>query len=255
MVKLASYAEPSQLEKRSELKEFFKDQIQLLDSKGLSVEEVLKTDFDLLEIPLRLFKEFLPHLRAISLQVYELSLADCLVRKGVENSFKEVTSLSFALQQVILEKIKTLSTSGRVLICGEEAFLVTAAQQFYRMGFSKFLLCSLSENNRNQEITARLTKGYFGIELTFSKLEELNQVQISSDLMIMNIDKVQDAEFYESLSYFNYLSRDAIFIDLQDYLYPELKEEAERTGLRIIESLDVYRQQYKYLLDLLKNTP
>lgn len=137
MVKLASYAEPSQLEKRSELKEFFKDQIQLLDSKGLSVEEVLKTDFDLLEIPLRLFKEFLPHLRAISLQVYELSLADCLVRKGVENSFKEVTSLSFALQQVILEKIKTLSTSGRVLICGRRRIPSHSGSAVLSHGFFK----------------------------------------------------------------------------------------------------------------------
>lgn len=253
MIKVLAYKEESELQKRPELLAFLKDQVQLLEKQECTPKEILKLDFNILEMPLKSFQEFRPFLSSLSVGTYDSGLADCLIRKSRDHTLREIASLPMAIQQVVTDKNKKLDTSGRVLICGRTDFVIILTRQFHRMGFRKFLLSPIDIENRN--FIDKLKKGHFDIEIEIFRIEELNQLSIMSDVMIISVSDMESSEFYESLSYFNYLSRNAIFLDLQDRLYPALRDEARRTELSVIDSLEVYKQRYKYLLDLLKNTP
>ena len=139
MIKLLSYQTPSEIQKHSDLKEIFKNEIQLLGVTEANAKDAIKMEFDILEIPMTSFKYFIPELKVMSISAYNVQLADGFVRlkNGV---VKEVNSLALAVLQCISQQVHNLDTSGRVLICGKADFLISLTQQFYQTGFVKFIL-------------------------------------------------------------------------------------------------------------------
>lgn len=255
MYKVLSYNSASILEISDELLNEFKDVFAIEKVSDIPAEQVLKQDFDLLEIPLKSFSQFSSFLAKQSVQSHSLQLADAILRVR-SSSLDEQLSLSLAIQQYLSSDVKIVDTTGRVLLVGDLECILALIYQLSKLGFSRYLLAS-SQITDAAQIEQRIKKISFGLEVAFSKIEELNQSTLISDLMIINLENQsveKSDEIYESLTYFNYLSRNAIFLDLQDIKNKILHDEAVRTGLKVINSMDIYRQKYKYLLQQLKNT-
>ena len=74
-------------------------------------------------------------------------------------------------------------------------------------------------------------------------------------LLISNLSKKNSPEAYESITYFNFLSRGAAFVDLNSRNEPILVEEARRAEITVIDEIEILRIKYDMILEIFKNSP
>jgi hypothetical protein len=139
------------------------------------------------------------------------------------------------------------------MIIGSYDFVLSLAAKVALLGYSEIII-SLFENSRSLILEKKLKEFIFNLNLTFIKLNELTQIQSTSGLLISNVSEKMDSDAYESLTYFNFLSHRAVFVDYQSYQSASLIEEALRAELNVIEEIEILTLKYKTLIEFCKNS-
>ena len=86
-------------------------------------------------------------------------------------------------------------------------------------------------------------------------ISDLTSIELTAFLLISNFQKAKNSDAYDLLSYFNFLSEEAVFIDCNSIKDGYLVDDARKAEIFVIDELEVLENKYNYLLELLKNSP
>ncbi len=216
-----------------------------------TAEEVLKKDYNVIELGSGDYSLFKPHLKSVDVKTSRLGVADCFVRVGT--SFRPLQLLSEAVYAAILQKNADLKTSESAIVIGDFDFVLAMTYKLSQVGFFKIIIATNKPSEALQ--IKKLIQTYaFGIQISTVSLNELTQLESSSVLLISNLQRKINPEAYDSIAYFNFLSRGAVFIDMNSRNEPILAEEARRAEILVIEEIEILRIKYHSILEMLKNS-
>lgn len=217
-----------------------------------AAEQVLQNNFDVIELGPGDFKLFKPYLKSLDVKTSRLGVADCLIRVG--SSFRPLQILSEAVYAAILNKKSDLKTSESAVVIGDFDFVLSMTYKLAQVGFFKIIIAT-EKPSESIQIKKLIQTYAFNIQISTVALTELTQLESSSILLISNLHKKINPEAYESIAYFNFLSRGAVFIDINSRNEPVLVEEARRAEINVIEEIEILRIKYHSILEMLKNSP
>lgn len=250
-MKLIHFSGISVLDRYQELANL-KSQFQIYSNASLQMaEQILQGDFDMIELNAGDFLKFKPMLKALDLKTSRLGVADCLVR--INSYFQPMHLTSESIFKAILEKVPDLKNSESAVIIGDYDFVLAMAYKLAQAGFFKLIIAT--ENFLDSKKIKKLMEAYaFNIQLTTVPLNELTQVESGSVLLISNLSEKNNAEAYESITYFNFLARGAAFVDLNSRNEPGLAEEARRAEIIVIDEIQILQIKYHSILEMFKNS-
>lgn len=250
--KLINFSEKSVLEDYSELSDI-KAHFQILENQGkLQPHEMLANSFDIIELAAGDFNFFKPLLKTLDLKTSRLGVADILIK--LKTDFRPMHLLSEAVYKTILSKVPDLKTSESAVIIGDYDFVLAMTYKLAQSGFFNIIIAT-HKNSDAEKIKKLIMAHAFNIKVSSIPLSELTQLESGSVLLISNLTKKSSPEAYESITYFNFLTRGAAFVDLASRNEPTLAEEARRAEIIVIDEVEILRVKYESILELLKNSP
>jgi hypothetical protein len=83
-------------------------------------------------------------------------------------------------------------------------------------------------------------------------INELTTSEIVGALLISDFKKELNKDAYDLLTYFNFLSQGALFIDCNSITEPSLVEDARKAEIAVIDEGQLITRKYNYLLEHLK---
>lgn len=249
MIKLTHFSEVTELEQLPDLESLTK-QIQIIKNETkLSAEEILKKDFDAIELAESDFSEFLPLFPALNITINKLGVADTLVR--LNSHYQPFNLLADAVYRTITDKVPDLKISTPAIVVGEYDFVLAMTHKLSQSGFLKVII-SLDDLQKAQQIKNIIEQFVFGMQVVTVSSSELTQLDSVNGLLITNFDKQKSPEAHESITYFNFLIQNAVFVDLKSAHDSSLVEEARRADLFVIDESQVFKTKYLSLLELFK---
>lgn len=247
MMKLIHFSKPSLLDQYDELgplKSAFEISV---NDKNLSAEEILKQNFDVIELGPGDFQNFVPLFKALDFKISRLGVADTIVKIG--SFFQPMNLLPDAIYTTIVKKVPKLKISEPAVVIGEYDFILGMTNKLAQSGFLKIII-ALEDIDSGKKIKEIISKFVFGVEITTISLEELTQLESSNGLLVINLEKDKNPEAHESITYFNFLSPKAVFVDLQSRKESSLVDEARRAELIVVGEVEILKTKYESLLEL-----
>ncbi len=249
---LINFSEKSILENYSELAEL-KAHFQVFENEGkLQPHELLSSGFDIIELATGDFNFFKPLLTTLDLKTSRFGVADVLLK--FKTDFRPMHLLSEAVYKAILLKVPDLKTSESAVVIGDYDFVLAVTYKLAQSGFFNIIIAT-HKNLDAEKIKKLIMAHVFNIQVSSVPLSELTQLESGSVLLISNLTRKSSPEAYESITYFNFLSRGAAFVDLTSRNEPTLAEEARRAEIIVIDEIDILKLKYESILELLKNSP
>lgn len=250
-MKLIHFSDICFLNKYSELSDI-KDQYEIAAGiNTATAEDLLKSDFDIIELGAGDFSKFKNYLKALDLKTSRLGVADCLIKIGTE--FRPMNLTSESIFKAVLEKIPDLKNSESAVVIGDYDFVLAMSYKLAQAGFFKLIIATDNLSD-NKKIKSLIQTYAFNIQITTVPLNEITQVEGGSVLLISNLSRKKNAEAYESITYFNFLARGAAFVDVNSRSEPTLAEEARRAEIIVIDELQILRIKYLSILEMFKNS-
>jgi shikimate 5-dehydrogenase len=246
-MKLIHFSSESLLSQFDELAEF-RTSIEISkNEKHLSPEQILKEGFDVIELGPGDFQKFLPFFQALDIRMSRLGVADAIVK--MNGIYHPVNLLADAVYSTISSRVPKLKISEPAVVIGEYDFILAMSYKLAQSGFLKVII-ALDDKKSGEKIKSIITRFVFGMEITTISLEELTQLESSNGLLIINIEKEKYPDAHESITYFNFLSSNAVFADLQSKKENSLVEEARRAELVVVGEVEILKTKYSSLLEL-----
>jgi hypothetical protein len=231
--------------------DFLDEYLEIVPYQGLSAEETLKMNFDFIELADGDYESFKAFIPAVSWKTSHIGVADILIKSP--KSYQPMNLTADCILKILKRKTTTLNTSQSAMIIGSYDFVLSLAVKVALAGYSN-LIISLNDNDRSKILETKIKEFIFNLNLTFVRMNELTQIQTTSGLLISNVSEQMDPEAFESLTYFNFLSSGAVFVDFQSFKNSDLVEEAMRAELNVIEELEILTLKYKTLIEFCKNS-
>lgn len=247
MIKLAHFSENSLLEKYDELKDLKTSFEVFKNEPKLSAEDILKQDLDVIELAAKDFANFLPLFSALDIKISRLTVADTLIRKN--NIWYPANVLPDSVYNAIITKVPDLKNADPAVVIGEYEFVLAMSYKLAQSGFLKIIV-AMDDQPGGQKIKAILKQFIFGVVIEVISLEGLTQLDSSNGLLIINLSKEKYPEAHESVTYFNFLSSHAVFVDLQSRQESSLVEEARRAELTVVGEIEILKAKYQALLEI-----
>lgn len=249
---LYHFSDQPELLKMKDYQGDFLEHFEVIPHGQLSVEEVMKRKFDFIELQAGDYESFKPYIKAVGWKINHLNVADILVREGT--FYRPLNLLADCILQTIQQRMSSMSTSTSAMVIGDFDFVVSVTAKLALAGFSHFII-SLYDDTSFAILEKRLKEFIFNLDIKYVKLNEITQTQDTSLLLISNLSEKKNLEAYESLTYFNFLSHGAVFVDAHSGSNAALIEEARRAELNVIEEWEILALKYKSLVELSKNSP
>lgn len=250
-MKILHFSMQLELENYSELADL-KAQFEILrNDSAWGPEQILKSNADVIELAPADFLLFKTYLKSLDVKTSRLGTADCLIR--LNSDFRPIHLMSDAIYSAILKSVPDLKTSESAVVIGNFEFVLPMAFKLAQSGFFKLIIAT-DKISESLKIKKLIQTYAFNIEVTTVPLNELTQLESGSVLLISNLQKDIHPEAYESITYFNFLTRGATFVDVKSRNEPILAEEARRAEINVIEEVDVLRIKYQTILEIFKNS-
>lgn len=227
-----------------ELSEQLKDAADLeIHFEPMSDEEILNSDFDLIELSDQQSQTFLANMSMLDWQIQSSGAADAFTKdvKGL----KPLHLSSMAFVHFLQSKHITLDTSKNAVLVGGYSFLMTYAMALAKLGFNKIYLIS-PEQNSYQDKIAELQKYIFKVQIQQLSMDQMTSFSELASLLVIDFELKEFSEIVEMLSYFNFVTENAIFFDQQNYLNNALSSEAEKASLRVLDSAEFHLYKYRF---------
>ena len=225
------------------------------NSPQLSAAQILKSNNDVIELGPEDFNLFKPHFNSMDLRTSRFGVADILLRfKTDKTDYRPMHILAESVYKAILIKVSALKTSESAVVIGSYDFVLAVTYKLAQSGFFNIVIATY-KNSEAEKIKKLIQTYAFNIKISTVALNELTQLESGSVLLISNLEKKINPEAYESITYFNFLSRGAAFVDLNSRNEPTLAEEARRAEILVIEEIEIQKIKYKSILELFKNSP
>lgn len=209
----------------------------------MSDEELFQSDFDLIELSEQQGQSILAKATVLDWQIQSTKAVDAFAKdlKG----FKPMQLSSSAFGSFLELKHITLDVAKNAVLVGGYSFLITYAVALAKLGFNKIYLIS-PNNIPYQEQIDNAQKHLFNVQVQQLSLDEMSDVPELASLLVIDFDLNEFPELVQTLTYFNFLTENAIFFDLQNYMNDTLSAEAEKASLRVLDSVEFHLHKYRF---------
>lgn len=251
-MKLIHFSEQSVLAKYPELADLASHFKVFQNKAGMTPDQILNSGFKIVELGPGDFAQFKPLIPTLDLKTSRFGVADTILKS--EKIAYPVHLTSESIYKCILAKVPDLKTSESAVVIGDYDFVLAMTNKLAQAGFYKIIIAT--DKIGDAEKIKELVQVYaFNISISTMPLNELTQLESGSVLLISNLHKKSNPEAYESITYFNFLSRGAAFVDLNSRNEPILTDEARRAEIIVIDEVEVLKSKYQTILELFKNSP
>lgn len=224
---------------------FFSENFELVPFQGLSAEESLKREFDIILLSEGDFNLFKPVLHGVSWKTNQTGVADTIVKS--QGGYRPLNLNADCILQILRSLKVGLDTSHSAMVVGSYDFVLSVTAKIALSGYSQIIF-SLSDHTRVEEFQKKIKEFIFNLNLQPIHLNELTRLQTTSGLLISNVTQEMDQEAFEAITYFNFLNHGALFVDFQAHENPTLVEEAKKAELQVVEGLEILTLKFKSLI-------
>lgn len=252
---LYNYSQEKFLLKSSEAAALQSDKFELVENDGSSAVEVLKKGYNIIEIAPNDFAEFREHVNAVDWKTSQLSMADCLV-KLPNGSYRPFNLLPATIVDLIKKNNLKVNSQLPVIVIGEFHFVYAVVVHLALSGFIEIIVSLTDSEAAFSNLIQNKVKSFvFDLNIRTVNINELTTNEIVGALLISDFKKTANKDAYDLLTYFNFLSQGAIFIDCNSINDSSLVEDARKAEIAVIDEGQVISQKYNYLLEILKISP
>ncbi len=179
------------------------------------------------------------HIKESSREVLKLMAADAFL--SLRDHLWPHIFLVSAITKKISQEVKNLDLSGAALIIGKGSIVRACLEAAVKMGFRKINWVSESNEAEVKKWLKTFNNYYFGIEFNHLEPQQLTMLPGNSSVVIMHLDLNSKTQLINDLSYFNFVKKEAVIINLyaSEEKGPAMKE-AKEIGLRVIEADLIY---------------
>lgn len=208
----------------------------------MSDDELFHSDFDLIELSEQQNQSILAKATMLDWEIQSTKAVDAFA-KDVKG-FKPIHLSSAAFSQFLESKHISLDIAKNAVLVGGYSFLITYAIALAKLGFNKIYLVSPGNISYTEQI-ANTQKHLFNVQVRQLTLDDMANVAELASLLVIDFDLNEFPELVQTLTYFNFLAENAIFLDLQNYLNDTLSAEAEKASLRVLDSAEFHLHKYR----------
>ena len=225
--------------------DFVTGNLEVIPFQGLSASEALNSNFDSILLGEGDYEFFKPLLKGVNYKTNHLGIADTLLK--TDSGYKPINLNADCILQVLKNRQFKLDTANTAMVIGTYDFVLSVTSKIALSGYSNIIV-SLPEKNRSDELAKKIKEFVFNLKVQAIQLNDLTRLQTASGILISNLNATMDKEAFESLTYFNFLSHGAVFVDFQSYDDAGLIEEARQTELNVVEELEILTLKFKSLI-------
>jgi hypothetical protein len=143
------------------------------------------------------------------------------------------------ISETISSEVRVLDFSGPILIIGANPEARAVVGALIRFGFSRFSIIDL-EDQRTSPLVEDFRRNYFGVDFQIIRKDLFTQIPGVHSCAINVLKAPVESAIFESLSYFNFMKPEGIWLDLSmDPQMRELENEAVSLGFRSLKASHV----------------
>lgn len=229
-------------------------QFEILGDEDVSAEDLIKKKYDVIEIDGSQYEEFAKFIPAIDWKTSHISSADCLILKN--NIYKPYNIMSETLIRILKKNIGRVNSQQPVIVVGDIYFAYGVVAKLASSGFIEIIVSlTTGDEELANEFEKKIRSFVFNLNLKTVPINDLTSIEQTAFLLISNFHREKNSDAYDLLSYFNFLSEKAVFIDCNSIIDRSLVEDARKAEIFVIDEVEVLENKYNYLLELLKNSP
>lgn len=214
-----------------------------INFEPLSEEELVASDYDLIELSEEQSLDIIARMPMLDWPTQSTRAADAFTKD--KNGFKPLHLGAMAFVNFLQSKKINLDTSKNAVLVGGYSFLMTFGLALAKLGFNKIYLISPAHISYEDKI-ADLKKSLFGVHIQQLTLDDISNISELASLLVIDFAQNEFPEIVETLTYFNFVTENALFLDLQSYLNNTLSAEAERASLRVLDSVEFQLHKYRF---------
>jgi len=218
--------------------------------ESISEEELLKSDFDLIELPENQMRTLLERYSILDWNIQVSHAVDCLLK--VDSTYKPCQINAEAFRAYLESQKMSVDISFCAVLIGEYSFVATFAVMLAKLGYKKIYIVS-HENILFGHDVELIKKVLFDVDLHQLSFDELATISDAASFLAIDFNLDDNSEVVEILTYFNFLSEGAIFFDMQSFKNDSLSSEAEKVQLKVIDAIEFYITKYKIIQKKLNN--
>lgn len=216
----------------------------------MSDDEIINSKFDLIELSELQSQSLLSQMSMLGWQIQSTGAVDAFTTD--KNGLKPLHLSSVAFVNFLQSKHITLDTAKNAVLVGGYSFLMTYAIALAKLGFNKIYLISPGNADYKNKIS-ETQKSLFSVQIQQLTLDEMADMSELASLLIIDFDLNEFPDTVETLTYFNFVTENAIFFDLQNYMNEALTSEAEKASLRVLDSTEFHLHKYRLFQKKLNN--
>lgn len=215
--------------------------------------ELMQQGYDVVEFKPERYPEFKAKIPVIDWRVSQLGHADCLLRQG--NTYRPFHLLIDSLHRIIKKNSDRINSQQPVILIGNAEFVFGLAVKLALSGFIEIIISAVDLKPEGYPGMEKKIKSLvFDLNIQAVAVSDLTTLDQTGSLLITNIEKKRNRDVYELITYFNFLSAGATFIDCNSMEESHLVDEARKAEIYVIDEAAVITNKYEYLLEILKTS-
>lgn len=227
----------------------------VIENQGLTAKELVEKKYDIIEIAPNDFEDFKNLVSAVDWKTSQLGMADCLLLQK-NGKYKSMNLASLAILDALKKSGYKINSQLPAIVIGEFHFVYAVCVQLALSGFIEIIVSITENDNTYAELLEKKIRSFvFNLNLTSVNINELTTSEIVGALLISDFKKSLNKDAYDLLTYFNFLSQGAVFMDCNSLEEPSLVDDARKAEIAVIDEGQVISQKYNYLLEILKISP
>lgn len=225
----------------------------IIENQNLSADELMLLNYDIIELAANDYELFRPFVKAVDWKNNQIGMADCLIRVG--SQYRPTNIFSDAIIDLVKKNntVNKINSQQPVIVIGEFHFVFSVATKLALSGFIQIIISLTDSNAAFVELLEKKLKSFvFNLKVSFVNVNELTTSDIVGALLISDFKKSINKDAYELLTYFNFLTQGALFIDCNSINDSFLVEDARKAEIAVIDEGEVITQKYNKLREIVK---
>jgi hypothetical protein len=249
-IKIYNYSQKKFITKLGESELF--ERFEVTEHESMSPTEILAQNYDVIELSPNDFEVFKDHVLAVDWKTSQLGMADCLIRQK-NGAYRPMNLISVTILDLLKKSKTKINSQLPALVIGEFHFVYAVCVQLALSGFIEIIASITdSEESYGSLLEKKIRAFIFDLNLRIVNINELTTSELVGALLISDFKKELNKDAYDLLTYFNFLSQGALFIDCNSINEPSLVDDARKAEIAVIDEGQLITRKYNYLLEHLK---
>lgn len=252
-LKLFNYLATSETEKNKKSL-VLQNNFETTSGQDSDIQKIIQNKYDIIEFAPLDYEKFKPFVSAIDWKTNLIDTADCIILNS--GKYKPYNILAEAILTALKKNPEKVNSQKPVIVIGDIDFLYAVVTKLALSGFVEIVVSLTNDSDTKLELFKDKMRSFiFNLNIKAVPIGELTSIEQAGFLLISNFKKADNVEAYEILTYFNFLSEGAVFVDCNSIKDSYLVDDARKAEISVIDEHEIIDSKYNYLVDFLKNSP